>query len=47
MKSFAHDIGRIFQPIYDLLGRILAFFYGIIPNYAVAIALLTVVIMVC
>ena len=45
MKSFAHDIGRIFQPIYDLLGRILAFFYGIIPNYAVAIALLTVVIM--
>ena len=45
MKSFAHDIGKIFQPIYDLLGRILAFFYGIIPNYAVAIALLTVVIM--
>jgi YidC/Oxa1 family membrane protein insertase len=45
MKSFAHDVGSIFQPIYDLLGRILAFFYGIIPNYAVAIALLTVVIM--
>jgi YidC/Oxa1 family membrane protein insertase len=45
MKSFAHDIGSIFQPVYDLLGRILAFFYGIIPNYAVAIALLTVVIM--
>ncbi len=45
MKSFAHDVGRIFQPIYDLLGRILAFFYGLIPNYAIAIALLTVVIM--
>jgi YidC/Oxa1 family membrane protein insertase len=45
MKSFAHDVGSIFQPIYELLGRILAFFYGIIPNYAVAIALLTVVIM--
>jgi YidC/Oxa1 family membrane protein insertase len=45
MKSFAHDVGSIFQPIYDLLGRIMAFFYGIIPNYAVAIALLTVVIM--
>ena len=45
MKSFAHDVGAIFQPVYDLLGRILAFFYGIIPNYAVAIALLTVVIM--
>jgi YidC/Oxa1 family membrane protein insertase len=45
MKSFAHDVGTIFQPIYDLLGRIMAFFYGIVPNYAVAIALLTVVIM--
>jgi YidC/Oxa1 family membrane protein insertase len=45
MKSFAHDVGSIFQPIYDLLGRIMAFFYGIIPNYAIAIALLTVVIM--
>lgn len=45
MKSFAHHIGSVFQPIYDLLGRIMAFFYGIIPNYAVAIALLTVVIM--
>src|SRR5579863_2457881 len=45
MKSFAHDIGKIFQPIYDLLGRILAFFYGLVPNYAVAIALLTLLIM--
>src|SRR5580692_2706827 len=45
MKSFAHDVCSVFQPIYDLLGRIMAFFYGIIPNYAVAIALLTVVIM--
>jgi YidC/Oxa1 family membrane protein insertase len=45
MKSFAHDVGSVFQPIYDVLGRIMAFFYGIIPNYAIAIALLTVVIM--
>ena len=45
MKSFAHHVGAVFQPIYDLLGRIMAFFYGIFPNYAVAIALLTVVIM--
>jgi YidC/Oxa1 family membrane protein insertase len=45
MKSFAHDVGSVFQPIYDLLGRIMAFFYGIIQNYAIAIALLTVVIM--
>ena len=45
MKSFAHAIGTLFQPIFHLFGWILAFFYGLIPNYAVAIILLTVVIM--
>jgi YidC/Oxa1 family membrane protein insertase len=45
MKSFAHTIGSIFQPIFHLFGWILAFFYGLIPNYAIAIALLTIVIM--
>ena len=45
MKSFTHTIGSFFQPIFHLFGWILAFFYGIIPNYAVAIALLTIVIM--
>jgi len=45
MKSFAHSIGSIFQPVFHLFGWILAFFYGLIPNYAIAIALLTVVIM--
>ena len=45
MKSFVHTIGSVFQPVFHLFGWILAFFYGLIPNYAVAISLLTVVIM--
>ena len=45
MKSFTHAISTFFQPIFHLFGWLLAFFYAIIPNYAVAIALLTIVIM--
>ena len=45
MKSITHSIGGVFQPIFKLFGAILAFFYGVIPNYAIAIALLTIVIM--
>ena len=45
MSSITHAIGSAFQPIFHLFGWILAFFYGLIPNYAVAIALLTLVIM--
>ena len=45
MKSITHSIGGVFQPIFKLFGAILAFFYGLIPNYGVAIALLTIVIM--
>jgi YidC/Oxa1 family membrane protein insertase len=45
MKSFTHSVGTLFQPIFHLFGWILAFFYGLIPNYAVAIILLTIVIM--
>jgi len=45
MKSFTHSVGSLFQPIFHLFGWILAFFYGLIPNYAVAIILLTIVIM--
>jgi YidC/Oxa1 family membrane protein insertase len=44
-SGFTHTIGTIFQPIFHLFGWLLAFFYGIIPNYAVAITLLTIVIM--
>jgi YidC/Oxa1 family membrane protein insertase len=45
MKSFSHSIGSLLQPIFHLFGWILAFFYRLIPNYGVAIILLTVVIM--
>ena len=45
MASLKHSIGSIFQPIFHLFGWMLAFLYGLIPNYAVAIALLTIVIM--
>ncbi len=39
-------LGNIFKPLYDLMGTIIAFFYALIPNYAIAIALLTVVVMI-
>jgi len=39
-------IGQIFEPLYDLMGTLIAFFYAVIPNYAVAIALLTVAVMI-
>jgi len=45
MKSFAHAVGNIFQPIFHLFGWILAYCYGLVPNYAIAIVMLTVVIM--
>ena len=38
--------GSIFDPIYNILGGVLAFFYGLIPNLGVAIILLTLSIMV-
>ena len=34
------------HPIFVLVGYVLAFFYGLIPNYAVAIALLTIAVMI-
>jgi YidC/Oxa1 family membrane protein insertase len=45
MKSFTHDVGSIFQPVFHLFGWILAFCYGLVPNYAIAIVMLTVIIM--
>jgi YidC/Oxa1 family membrane protein insertase len=44
-NALFHDVGRVFQPVFDAVGWVLAFIYGVIPNYAIAIALLTVVIM--
>jgi len=45
MASITHTIASVFEPIFHLFGWLLAFFYGIIPNYAVAITILTILIM--
>lgn len=45
MSSITHAIGSVFQPIFHLVGWALAAIYGVIPNYAAAIALLTIIIM--
>ncbi len=45
MKSITHPFGELFQPIFHLFGLIMAFFYGLVPNYAFAIIALTIVIM--
>jgi YidC/Oxa1 family membrane protein insertase len=42
----ASTIGRIFQPFYDAMAWIIAGFYALVPNYAIAIALLTLVVMI-
>ena len=41
----ASTIGQIFQPLLQAMAWLLAFFYALVPNYAVAIALLTVSVM--
>jgi YidC/Oxa1 family membrane protein insertase len=46
MPVFASTIGQIFRPLYEALAWTLAFFYAIVPNYAIAIALLTLVVMI-
>jgi len=45
MHSVTHFFGSIFSPVFHAIAWLLAFFYGLIPNYAVAIILLTIVIM--
>ncbi len=40
-----HTVGQIFQPVFKFFAGILAFFYSFVPNYAIAIALLTILIM--
>jgi YidC/Oxa1 family membrane protein insertase len=45
MHSIVHAIGSVFQPIFSLFGWLMAFFYRIVPNYGLAITLLTIVIM--
>ncbi len=43
--SITTPIGKIFQPLLDAVGAVLAFFYSVIPNYPIDVALLTIVIM--
>jgi YidC/Oxa1 family membrane protein insertase len=43
--SITTPIGKIFQPLLDAVGAVLAFFYSIVPNYPIDVALLTIVIM--
>ena len=38
-------LGKIFQPLFQAMAWLIAFFYALVPNYAIAIALLTVVVM--
>jgi len=45
LASLTTPIGKIFQPLLDFVGSVLAFFYSVIPNYPVDVALLTIVIM--
>ena len=46
LASLTTPIGKIFQPLLDFVGSVLALFYSIIPNYPIDVALLTIVIMV-
>ena len=39
-------LGQIFQPLFQAMAWLIAFFYALVPNYAIAIALLTVVVMI-
>jgi YidC/Oxa1 family membrane protein insertase len=45
MSSLTHPFGLLFKPVFHLFGVIMAFFYGLIPNYVFAIVMLTTVIM--
>jgi YidC/Oxa1 family membrane protein insertase len=45
-KGGTSIIGTVLHPIFIAVGYALAFFYSLIPNYAVAIALLTIAVMI-
>ncbi len=45
MSSLIHAIGTLFQPLFKAFGWLLAAIYGVVPNYAFAIAVLTIIIM--
>lgn len=39
------ELGRLFHPLYQALAYLIAFWYDLVPNYAVAIALFTLTVM--
>ena len=43
--SITSDIGSIFHPLFWAFAQVLALFYSLIPNYIIAITLLTVLVM--
>jgi YidC/Oxa1 family membrane protein insertase len=40
------SLGQVLNPLFQAVSDVLTFFYGLIPNYAIAIALLTIAVMV-
>lgn len=44
-NSLVHTVGEIFHPLFVAVADVLAFIYGIVPNYAAAIIILTLLIM--
>jgi YidC/Oxa1 family membrane protein insertase len=46
MASITSDVGSIFHPLFWLFAQALAFFFSLIPNYIIAITLLTVLVMI-
>ena len=42
----ASTLGNIFKPLFQAMAWLIAFFYALVPNFAIAIALLTVVVMI-
>ena len=44
-NSLVSKVGYIFQPLFKLFATILAAIYGVVPNYALAIIILTILVM--
>jgi len=44
-NSLFHLVGEIFHPVFVVVATVLASIYGVIPNYAISIVLLTILIM--
>ena len=44
-NSITHSVGQIFQPIFTLFASLLALIYSVVPNYAISITILTMIIM--